>query len=128
MRYFPIVPPRTFEAGFAEHRVELSDCAHLELAPDEQVTFLTERGAEYDVCRKAWGYYATPSLNGRLASFGLRAVLVRNREDRFFVLLVETGKDEELAEYARIEQLKVVCWLDSTEALKHIERLLDGEG
>ena len=55
-----------------------SDCGRIALAPDEQVTFTTEAGGEYDVTRKSWGFYATPSINGRLKTFGLRAALVRN--------------------------------------------------
>jgi len=61
----------------------------MQLAPNEQITFVTEAGNEYDVTRKDWGFYAAPSLNGRLADFYLRAVLVKNRADRFFLMLVE---------------------------------------
>jgi hypothetical protein len=53
---------------------------------------VTKSGAEYDVAAKDWGFYATPSLNGRLQQFGLRGVLIRNRgTGRYFVLLVEPG-------------------------------------
>ena len=77
MKIDSIDPPRTFEAGFPEHRVTLHDCAHIHLNPDEQVTFCTESGAEYDIVRKEWGFYATPSLNGRLFRFHLLAYLVK---------------------------------------------------
>src|SRR5438105_15753607 len=70
-------PPRAFQVGRTE-KIWIRDCAHISLEPDEQVTFLTGEGAEYDVARKDWGFYATPSLNSRLARFGLRGVLVRN--------------------------------------------------
>ena len=70
-------PPRVFRTGRAQP-IDLHDCARIQLDPDEQVTFITESGAEYDVARKAWGFYATPSLNGRLRQFGLRAALVKN--------------------------------------------------
>ena len=43
-------PPRTYEVGV--NAVKIKDCAHIELKPNEQVTFLTESGAEYDVTRK----------------------------------------------------------------------------
>src|SRR5204863_5563233 len=70
-------PPREFGVGTGG-AVRLKDCAHIALEPDEQVTFQTESGGEYDVVRKSWGFYATPSLNGRLERFNLRAVLVKS--------------------------------------------------
>jgi len=112
-------PPRRFEVGFGP-KVELSDCGRIELEPDEQVTFTTPRGAEYDVACKSWGFYATPSLNGRLAGFGLRGVLVRNRVGRYFVLLVEHGEEEGFERYRADEELEVVTWLDDDEALARL--------
>ena len=96
----------------------MRDCGTLALAPDEQVTLVTESGAEYDVARKDWGFYATPSLNGRLASFGLRGVLIRNTlTGRYFVLLVERGREDAFDAYMAQESLEVVAWLDGTDAL-----------
>jgi hypothetical protein len=104
---------------------EMSDCGALSLEPDEQVTFVTADGGEYDVARKEWGFYATPSLNGRLSRFGLRAVLVRNRlTDRYFVLLVDRGREPEFADYLARESCDVVTWLDSTEALSRLRDAL----
>jgi len=118
-------PPRVFGMGNASP-VRLSDCAHISLAADEQVTFLTDTGAEYDVARKEWGFYATPSLNGRLAHFGLRGVLVRNPDRRYYVLLVERGKEEAFQGYARDEGLQVVTWLDDTSVLEALEDAVKG--
>lgn len=100
----------------------------MHLASDEQVTFLTEDGKEYDVTRKDWGFYAAPSLNGRLNSFGLRAVLVKNRIQRYFILLVERGKEESFEGYIREEPLQLIAWLDTDEALAALEaKVLAGE-
>jgi hypothetical protein len=125
MRFDPIEPPRRYEVGWGE-RFDISDCGRVHLDPDEQVTFVTEAGGELDVTRKDWGFYATPSLNARLSGFGLRAVLVRNRINRFFVLLVEDGKDAEFARYLELEDLALVTWLDSDEALRRLEERLAG--
>lgn len=114
-------PPRVFQVGNAE-KFQMRDCGTLRLEPDEQVTLVTESGAEYDVARKDWGFYATPSLNGRLASFGLRAVLVRNPSGRYFVLLVEKGKQVAFDAYVKSERLAIVCWMDSDEGLRALER------
>ena len=80
MKFTPIDPARVFSVGRGG-RIQLKDTARITLEPDEQVTFVTRAGAEYDVVRKSWGYYATPSLNGRLRRFGLRAVLSRSPDE-----------------------------------------------
>ena len=116
-------PPRTFTVG-RTIKHDIHDCAHIELDHDEQVTFVTPAGAEYDVTRKSWGFYATPSLNGRLPRFGLRGVLVRNRLDQYFVLLVERSQETLFAQYVSREQLVVVSWLDDPGALAHLDPTL----
>lgn len=115
VKFSPKNPPRRFEVGNSV-RFAMSDCGALELAPDEQVTLTTADGGEYDVARKDWGFYATPSLNGRLPQFGLRAVLIRNTlTGRYFVLLVEQGHEPAFEAYLQQESLEVIAWLDSTE-------------
>jgi hypothetical protein len=124
MRFDEKNPPRRFTVGNAV-RFDMFDCGALHLGPDEQVTFVTEAGGEFDVARKSWGFYATPSLNGRLAGFGLRGVLIRNRlTDRYFVLLVERGREPEFEAYLVQESCDVVAWLDSTESLSRLRAAL----
>ncbi len=122
MNITPQSPPRAFEVGTTV-KFYMHDCATIHLKPDEQVTFTTEAGAEYDVARKDWGFYATPSLNGRLAGFGLRAVLVRNRAtDRYFVLLLEKGREEAFKAYLEQECCEVVFWMDDDRVLSRIRK------
>ena len=109
-------PPRKFECGFDVKR-QISDCAKIELENDEQVTFTTADGGEYDVARKDFGFYATPSTNARLKRFGLRAVLAQNRLSQFFVLLVEKGKERLFENYMEEEKMSIVMWLDDPERL-----------
>ncbi len=71
-------PPREFQVG----PVTISHCADVELEPDEQITLVSGSGTEYDIVRKSWGYYATPSTNRRLAEHGLRAALTANADGR----------------------------------------------
>ena len=121
MEFLEKKPPRTYETGFKD-KVLIKDCGNLHLAPDEQVTFITERANEYDLTRKNWGYYMGPSLNGRLADFNFRPVLVKNRINRFFMLLVEKDKEDLFGEYVRKENLKIVCWMDTSAALTELEK------
>ena len=116
-------PPRSYEVGRTV-KLQMKDCGTIRLEPDEQLTFTTEAGAEYDLARKDWGFYATPSLNGRLQQFGLRAVLVRNMIGRFFVLLVENGKEALFDRYVEVEELRIIAWLDNAENLALVESAL----
>jgi hypothetical protein len=115
-------PPRVFEVGHKDNRIKLHDCGRIELKPDEQVTFTTEGGAEYDVARKSWGFYATPSLNGRLGKFGLRPLLVLGLENKYFLLLVEKGKEDEMRRYLAANGMSEVCWLDDSAKLGEWKR------
>lgn len=126
MRFDEKNPPRVYQVGLGGV-FHLSDCGNMHLAPDEQVTFVTETGAEYDLARKDFGFYATPSLNGRLESFGLRAVMVKNRQGRYYILLVERGKEPLFQEYVEIEALHIVCWMDNSEALEALEAAVSGK-
>lgn len=124
MRFEPKQPPRLFQVGNAV-KFDMKDCGTIELDHNEQLTFITPAGAEYDVARKDWGFYATPSLNGRLEQFGLRAVLIRNRgTGRYFLLLVESGKEALFDAYCLQENLAIVAWLDSTAACEALRNKL----
>lgn len=127
MRFTPTEPPRIFQVGKAKI-IELRDCGRVHLEPDEQVTFVSGEGHEYDVVRKDWGYYATPSLNDRLRRFGLRAALVRSGSDRYYVYLVEEGKEQKVLDYLSVERQTLVAWIDSTERLWALEKALAAAG
>lgn len=119
-----IRPPRAFEVGPPDDPVRLYDCAHIELAPDEQVTFKGPTGSEYDFCRKTWGYYATPSLNSRLGRHGLRPALVRGCDDKMYVMAVERDRIQEFELYLAQYGLRRICWLDEDAVLDRLERHL----
>jgi 2-polyprenyl-3-methyl-5-hydroxy-6-metoxy-1,4-benzoquinol methylase len=111
MNFLITDPPRIFSVG-KNGEIKLSDCGKLNLNYNEQVTFVTDSNTEYDVARKDWGYYATPS-SARLSSFNLRTVLIRNfNTGRVFVLLVEKTKMPEFEKYLKDEDLEIITWLD----------------
>ena len=60
---------RKFTVGLS--KIKLKDCGSIYLKKNNQVTFRYKK-SEYDVCKKDWGYYATPSINGRLKKFNFR--------------------------------------------------------
>lgn len=104
-------PPREFRVGISKS-IALKDCGSIALKPDEQVTFTTSHGGQYDVVRKDWGFYATPSMNVRLKKFGLSAALIVSDDHKYFVFLVESGKEPQFEKYLRDEKLTLVTWLN----------------
>lgn len=120
MKFTPIDPPRKFEVRGAGLRLTLSDCGRVMLGRDEQITLITESGGEFDVTRKSWGFYATPSTNGRLKSFGLRAALLRNGAGRLFVVLVEQGNEEDFLAYAKSDNQTLLTWIDDDTSVERL--------
>lgn len=112
-------PPRRFAVGKGD--TQLAHCADLWLESEEMVTFRSASGGEYDVTRKEWGYYATPSLGKRVRAFGMRAALMRNREtQQRFVVLVEMDKEAAWRAYMAEEAQDLVAWLDDDAGLDHV--------
>lgn len=104
-------PARKYFVG-AEPQVEISDCGNVHLEADEQLTFVTPSGKEFDFCAKSWGFYASPSINGRLASQGFKTALVENALGRVFLMAVEPEKMEDFLAYIKKESNRVLEWLD----------------
>ena len=121
MRFDPIEPPREFEVGRRGGR--LRHVADGWLDPDEVLTLRSETGTEVDLTRKSWGYYGSPSLNGRLLEHGLRAALTvgvpRDGEQaqRMYLMYVEEGSEADFQAYLDAEEMEIVAWLDSDEAV-----------
>ena len=69
--------PRKFLVGLKK-LIAISDCGYVKLNPDEQITLKNISNKGYDITAKEWGFYATPSLNGRLKDYGFKSAIVRN--------------------------------------------------
>lgn len=111
--------PRSFKVG-KELKIEITDTGNIQLEENEQVTFVTKDRKEYDVARKNWGFYATPSLAGRLNKFDFRPALMRSKiSGHCYVILVEKDKLTELNEYLVDDEQEIVMWLDDFEFLKN---------
>ena len=119
--------PRVYRCG-AGNSIEMKDCASIALDADEQVTFRTESGAEYDVARKSWGFYATPSTNKRLKSFCLRAAVVENSAGAVYINLCESGKEDDFFQYLVSESSRVICWLDDEADLARLRQAFQPNG
>lgn len=105
--------PRKYAVG-RDDKITIKDCGQVYLNPDEQITFLTPDSKEYDLCRKDWGFYATPSVNDRLKRFGFKTALVRNAKGQVFIMLVEEDKIELFNQYLSQEDNYLLKWLDQS--------------
>lgn len=112
-------PPRAFNAGHGS-KITIHDCGEIALEPDELITFVTEKGAHHDVCRKDFGFYITQSLNKRVRDSGFRAALMRNALGHYYVVLVEAGREDRFEAYLRDENQELVSWMDNDEDLDRL--------
>ena len=103
--------PREFGVG-KDQKIILKDMGNIYLDLNEQITFMTLDKQEYDVCRKEWGYYATPSVNDRLKRFGFKTALVRNVKGQVYIMLVDQNKIDLFNQYLSEESNFVLKWLD----------------
>ncbi len=104
-------PPRIFDVG-VDGGIKIKDMGDVHLAPNEQLTFVTDAGANFDFVRKNWGFYATPSINGRLVQEGFKTALVENEGGRIYVMVIEEIMMLHFEEYCRIEGQKILRWLN----------------
>lgn len=104
-------PPRVFRVG-AEGHIEISDCGDIELEANEQVTFLTPSGKAHDFAAKSWGFYGTPSVNGRLKDQGFKTALVRNAFGKIYIMVVDENEMQAFTSYLAEEKNDLLEWLD----------------
>ncbi len=104
--------PRKFVIG-AKNDIVVKHTANIKLDDNEQVTFITGDGSEFDVMKKKWGYYASPSLNKRLISFGFKSALVQNKAGQVYLMIVHEDKITDFNDYCKKEDQKVLMWVSS---------------
>lgn len=90
----------------------IKDCGEIILKNDEQVTFANKSSTnKYDVTKKNWGYYATPSINSRLIKNNFKTHIVQNKLTKnFFVFIVDVKKKKSFQKYLKDENLKIIPW------------------
>ncbi len=110
MKIKNIKPPRKFLVG--KNKTEISHVANIFLNDNELITFFTNKKNEYDIVKKDWGYYATPSINSRLKNNNFKTALVINEKKQVFIMLIEKSKKQLFTKYLKKEKNKVVSWLD----------------
>lgn len=103
--------PRTFSVG-KHGEILIKDWGKIYISDDEMISFVNPEGKEYDIVAKDWGFYATPSINGRLLDEGFKTALVKNSFNKFYIMLVDPNKMEDFDKYLETDNQKLVEWLD----------------
>ena len=100
---------RKFKVGIK--KIELTEKAYIFLKNNEMVT-LKNKKMEYDIVKKDWGYYATPSINERLLKFNFKTCIIKNKTSKnIFILIVDKNKIKNLIKYLKNENCRVIKWL-----------------
>ena len=99
---------RSFKVG---KNIQLKMVGDIFLNDNELITF-KDKKKEFDITKKNWGYYATPSIDKRLKNNGYSTAIIRNKKTKnIFVVLVEKNKKKLFLKYIKDENIKVVKWL-----------------
>jgi len=102
--------PRKFFVGI-DLNIEIKDIGDIYLDKNEQITFITDNNSRHDFVRKDWGFYATPSINGRLKNEGFITALVKNQSNRIYLMVVEKDKKDLFLKYCIDEKQIIIDWL-----------------
>ena len=104
--------PRVFY--IEEGNVTISDLGKINLEPNELVSFQTPLGHECDFVAKKWGFYPTSSVNKRLKNEGFKTALVRGKDNKIQINVVEKDKINLFKKYLQShkDSKKIMCWLD----------------
>lgn len=91
---------------------EFRDVGDLTLEENELISLRTNSGRQHDIVAKSWGYYLSPSLNKRLYDEGFKTALVKNSQNRLYVMTVEIDKLEEFLQYLKETGEELIEYLD----------------
>lgn len=112
MKFEEKQPPRKFKVGNPQNGIVISDFGDLHLNANEQITMISVNGKRHDFASKEWGFYATPSVNGRLKNEGFKTALVQNSMGQIYIMVVDKDSLEEFECYCTMEKQEVLEWLD----------------
>lgn len=103
--------PRIFNVGFG-NKYQVKDFGKIFMNANEQITFVN-KNREYDFGMKNWGYYATPSINGRLKNNDYKTFLVKNIYNKIYIMVVNNLKMNFFKDYINYENQKILMRLDN---------------
>lgn len=92
-----------------EFDIVINEKAKIYLQDNEQITLIDKFNNEYDIVKKPWGYYSTPSINKRLLKNNYHAYLVQNINNKtIFLFTVLKNKKEMMRKYIKKVGIKIL--------------------
>ena len=101
---------RKFKVGI-NNEILITDIGSIELNSNELITLISKEGMEHELCKKDFGYYLTQSINKRVINKGYKVAITKNKDNLFFIMLVEISKIKLFQKYLTDEKNTLVCWL-----------------
>jgi hypothetical protein len=83
----------------------------INLLSDEQMT-LSYLYSNYDIAKKDWGFYVTPSFQDRCKKNNLLPALIR-KDKKFYFVLVNKKKINYFMIFLKIKKFKLSKWLNT---------------
>lgn len=79
----------------------------IKLNDNEQVSFVgNKRKTNYEICKKNWGYYISPSIDKRLKNYGHVVYITKNKKGQVYLMAVNLKKINKFILYCKKEKLK----------------------
>ena len=103
--------PREFKVGL-DGKTIIKDFGKIKASKNEMLSFVNSEGKEYDIVAKDWGFYATPSINGRLINQGYKTALVKNSFGKYYIMIVDIDKLRIFKNYLTKDNQTLIEWLD----------------
>tara|TARA_A100000164_G_scaffold375420_1_gene410433 strand:+ start:1296 stop:1673 length:378 start_codon:yes stop_codon:yes gene_type:complete len=103
---------------------QIIESAIITLRNNEQISLSEKVGRskkEYDIVKKNWGYYVTPSINKRLKFFKYECALVRNNKNKFYICMTNKEKKKSFLNYLKKDNQKIIFWFNENN-LKNISK------
>jgi len=100
---------RSFIVG-EKIKIKIFHVADIKLRTNQQVTFLFKK-SQFDFTKKNWGFYVTPSINGRLVEQGFKTAIVKNKYKKIYIMSVHKKKLVDFKKYCKDHDQKVIKWL-----------------
>ena len=112
---------RKFKTGIND--IIITHVADLKLANNELITIKVNKKTEYDITRKNWGFYSTPSINKRLLKYRFDSAITHNPNfGTYFMMIVEKNKKKEFIKYLKSQNMVLITWL-TKKKLEKIKKI-----
>jgi hypothetical protein len=96
---------RSWYVGKKEN-IKIYEKAKIELNQNEQISFIDKNGSDiYEICKKIWGFYLSPSINKRLKNYNHKIYLTKDKFNKVFIMAVSLNQIKKFKFYCKSENL-----------------------